>query len=65
MCQFAARFLQFPLIRDSLLDESYYDNFLFGTAMFSLTASFAPEVTFFKEPTAQAAVTEEEETKED
>jgi hypothetical protein len=43
----------FPLIRDSLVDPEYYNNLYFGTATFSMTASFAPEVTFLKEPTME------------
>ena len=41
----------FPLVRSSVLDADYYDNFYFGTAAFSFVSSFAPEVTFLKEQT--------------
>ena len=51
----------FPLVRSSVLDENYYDNFYFGTAAFSFVSSFAPEVTFLKEQTFE----EETPTKED
>ncbi|KAI2509263.1 hypothetical protein MHU86_5151 [Fragilaria crotonensis] len=53
VCQFAAHFLLFPRIRDSLVDPEYYNNLYFGSATFSMTASFAPQVTFLKEPTME------------
>ena len=59
MCQFATRWLLFPLIRDSLVLPEYYDQLYLGAAAFSMTASLAPEVTLLKEPT-----TEEDESDE-
>lgn len=61
--QFAAHFLLFPLIRDSLVDPEYYNNLYFGSSTFSMIASFAPQVTFLKEPTMEEE--EPDETKKD
>lgn len=63
VCQFAAHFLLFPSIRDSLVDPEYYNNLYFGSATFSMTASFAPQVTFLKEPTMEEE--EPDETKKE
>ena len=53
VCQFATRWLLFPLVRDSLVVPEYYDQLYLGAAAFSMTASLAPEVTFLKEPTME------------
>jgi len=37
-----------PQIRSDLVDADYYDNLYFGSAMFALTASIAPSMTFFE-----------------
>ena len=46
-CQFAARWLLLPLVRDSLAFPQYYDNIFL--AAFTMTASFAPDMASLKE----------------
>jgi hypothetical protein len=52
MIQAVGLFYQLPQMQDKLLDPTYYENFFKGTAIFSLTAAFAPEVVLFTEPEA-------------
>lgn len=44
--QLYARYFMFPKVENALLEPSYYESLLFGSAMFSLTASLAPSVNF-------------------
>lgn len=53
VCQFAARWLLFPLVRESVVNPEFYDNLYFGSVAFSMVAYLAPEVTFIKEPTME------------